>query len=231
MVYCGDAGVGENQLGGTPMQFLIHGADQKTGREMTIVVDARDQTEAEQRVLYNDILIGSMAKFVSPPPKPPRAGPLVPYQRPEPKPEEREKGTRTPIYKEILRGAKWLGGLAVAVRMVGVFLMLVALCLVAAPLIPWVREIMPLEEWPLAWFVGGAVLGAMAFACMLCGATVSMMSGLALAVRDMARNSFGEEAGVLMVDKKELAGLRIVQGEGRELVDDVGEGKRLLPWV
>src|SRR6267142_329257 len=53
MVYCGDAGVGENQLGGTPMQFLIHGADQKTGREMTIVVDARDQTEAEQRVLYN----------------------------------------------------------------------------------------------------------------------------------------------------------------------------------
>ena len=31
-----------------------------------------------------------------------------------------------------------------------------------------------------------------AFACMLCGATVSMMSGLALAVRDMSRNSFAE---------------------------------------
>src|SRR6185312_14516954 len=49
------------------MQFLIHGADQKTGKEMTIVVDARDQTEAEQRVLYNDILIASMAQFAPPP--------------------------------------------------------------------------------------------------------------------------------------------------------------------
>jgi hypothetical protein len=115
------------------------------------------------------------------------------YLRPEPKPEEREKGTRTPIYTEILRGAKWLGGLAMFVRMVGVFWMLVALCLVAVPLIPWVREIMPLEEWPIGWFVSGAVLMVMAFGCMLCGATVSMMSGLALAVRDMARNSFSEE--------------------------------------
>jgi hypothetical protein len=112
--------------------------------------------------------------------------------RPEPKPEEREKGTRTPIYKEILRGAKWLGGLAMFVRMVGVFLVLVAGCLVAVPLIPWVREIMPLEEWPIVWFVSAAVLLVMVFGCMLCGATVSMMSGLALAVRDMARNSFAE---------------------------------------
>jgi hypothetical protein len=48
------------------MQFLIHGADQKTGREMTIMVDARDQTEAEQKVLYNDILIASLARFAEP---------------------------------------------------------------------------------------------------------------------------------------------------------------------
>jgi hypothetical protein len=90
-----------------------------------------------------------MGRFVEPPPKEPadlaveleRPG----YLRPEPKPQEREKRTRTPIYREILRGAKWLGGLAMFVRMVGVFLVLVALCLVAVPLIPWVREIMPLE--------------------------------------------------------------------------------------
>src|SRR4051812_19168461 len=63
---------------GASMQFLIHGADQKTGREMTIVVDARDQSEAEQRVLYNDILISSLARFSAPPPAPPRLGPLVP---------------------------------------------------------------------------------------------------------------------------------------------------------
>src|SRR5262245_35128597 len=122
------------------MQFLIHGADQKTGKEMTIVVDARDRTEAEQRVLYNDILIASIGKFVDAASEPPvlevtsenLAKPD--YLRPEPIPEEREKATRTPIYKEILRGAKWLGGLAMFVKMVGVFLMLVALCLVAVPL-------------------------------------------------------------------------------------------------
>lgn len=182
------------------MQFLIHGADQKTGKEMTIVVDARDQTEAEQRVLYNDILIASMAQFAAPPlvQEQPADLPVADYLRPEPAPAEREKQTRTPIYKEILRGAKWLGGLAIFVRMVGVFLLLVALCLVAVPLIPWLKGIIPLGQWPLAWFAAGALLMLMAFGCMLCGATVSMMSGLALAVRDMARNSFSEPQPMAM---------------------------------
>ena len=176
------------------MQFLIHGADQKTGREMTIVVDARDRTEAEQRVLYNDILISSMAQFAAQVVEEKAAElPVTDYLRPEPRAEERDKTTRTPIYKEILGGAKWLWGLAMFVKMVGVFLLLVALCLVAVPLVPWVREVAPLKEWPIVWFVGGAVALAMGFGCMLCGATVSMMSGLALAVRDMARNSFSEE--------------------------------------
>ncbi|HEV8293541.1 MAG TPA: hypothetical protein VGP94_16510 [Tepidisphaeraceae bacterium] len=204
------------------MQFLIHGADQKTGREMTIVVDARDRTEAEQRVLYNDILIASMAKFAEPvvieEQKPAdlameleRPG----YLRPEPRPEEREKQTRTPIYKEILRGAKWLGGLAIFVKMVGVFLVLVAACLVAVPLIPWLRVTLPLEEWPIAWFVSGAVLLVMAFGCMLCGASVSMMSGLALAVRDMARNSFAEEPDVKSISR--IAVRELLDSEVRQL--------------
>jgi len=200
------------------MQFLIHGADQKTGREMTIVVDARDQSEADQRVLYNDILIGSMGRFVAPPseePKEPVELAVPRYLRPEPKPEEREKGTRTPIYKEILRGAKWLGGLAMAVRMVGVFLVLVAGCLVAVPLIPWLRMVMPLEEWPIVWFVSGAVLLVMAFGCILCGATVSMMSGLALAVRDMARNSFAEEPDVKSISR--IAVRELIDSEVRQL--------------
>jgi len=199
------------------MQFLIHGADQKTGKEMTIVVDARDQTEAEQRVLYNDILIASMAQFAAPPvvEERPVDLPVASYLRPEPAPEVREKKTRTPIYKEILRGAKWLGGLAMFVRMVGVFLLLVALCLVVVPLIPWTREIMPLQKWPLAWFVGGAVMMVMAFGCMLCGATVSMMSGLALAIRDMARNSFAEEGEIKSSSRVALR--ELIDSEVRQL--------------
>jgi hypothetical protein len=121
--------------------------------------------------------------------------PVAEYLRPEPAPEEREKRTRTPIYREILCGAKWLGGLAIFVRMVGVFLLLVAACVVGVPLVPWLGEVMPLAQWPIAWFGAGALLMMMAFGCMLCGATVSMMSGLALAVRDMARNSFSEDNG------------------------------------
>jgi hypothetical protein len=197
------------------MQFLIHGADQKTGREMTIVVDARDRTEAEQKVLYNDILIASMAQFVAPVVEPPPAtAPVADYLRPEPKPEEREKMTRTPIYKEILRGAKWLGGLSVFIKMVGVFLLLVALCLVAVPLIPWLKEILPLAKWPLAWFIAGALVMVMAFGCMLCGATVSMMSGLALAVRDMARNSFSEEPATTVPN---ISVSRLIESEVRQL--------------
>ena len=200
------------------MQFLIHGADQKTGKEMTIVVDARDQTEAEQRVLYNDILIASMAQFAAPPPvsiEKPADLPVADYLRPEPAPAEREKQTRTPIYKEILRGAKWLGGLAIFVRMVGVFLLLVALCLVAVPLIPWLKGVLPLAKWPLAWFAAGAMLMLMAFGCMLCGATVSMMSGLALAVRDMARNSFAPEQGTTSTSR--IAVRELIDSELRQL--------------
>jgi hypothetical protein len=213
------------------MQFLIHGADQKTGREMTIVVDARDRTEAEQRVLYNDILISSMAQFAAQVVEDkPAELPVAGYLRPEPAAEEREKSTRTPIYQEILRGAKWLWGLAIFVRMVGVFLVLVALCLVAVPLIPWVREIMPLQRWPIAWFVGGVLLLVMAFGCMLCGATVSMMSGLALAVRDMARNSFSEDNSVKgmtkeirMSNDEEIRGTAIVMARPLTLALSQGE--------
>jgi len=189
------------------MQFLIHGADQKTGREMTIMVDARDQTEAEQKVLYNDILIASLARFAEPVVDEAKELAQPEYLRPEPLPEEREKTTRTPIYKEILRGAKWLGGLAMFVKMVGVFLLLVAICLVAVPLIPWLKEILPLAQWPVAWFAGSAVILAMAFACMLCGATVSMMSGLALALRDMARNSFAEQLDTKSISRVAVHGL------------------------
>jgi hypothetical protein len=198
------------------MQFLIHGADQKTGREMTIMVDARDQTEAEQKVLYNDILIASLARFAEPVvEEAPRELVQPEYLRPEPSPEEREKTTRTPIYKEILRGAKWLGGLAMFVKMVGVFLLLVAICLVAVPLIPWLKEILPLAQWPLAWFAGSALLLAMAFACLLCGATVSMMSGLALAVRDMARNSFAEPPDMKNIS---TVGMReLIDSQARQL--------------
>jgi len=198
------------------MQFLIHGADQKTGREMTIMVDARDQTEAEHKVLYNDILIASLARFVQPVVQETPREPAKPeYLRSEPRPEEREKKTRTPIYREILRGAKWLGGLAMFVKMLGVFLLLVAICLVAVPLIPWLKEILPLARWPVAWFAGAAVLLAMAFACMLCGTTVSMMSGLALAIRDMARNSFAEEPDVKSISR--VAVRELLDPEARQL--------------
>ncbi|HEV8606669.1 MAG TPA: hypothetical protein VGQ99_14940 [Tepidisphaeraceae bacterium] len=209
------------------MQYLIHGADQKTGREMTIVVDARDQAEAEQRVLYNDILIASMSRFISPPPQPTRVGPMAPYQRPEPAPEEREKRTRTPFYKEILAGARWLGGLAVAVRMVGVFTVLLALCATLLPVIKPVREIMPFRVIPLLWFIGGAMLLAMGFACMLCGATVSMMSGLALAVRDMARNSFEEDPPLAPQGAEAPRRMSISQVREDDLIDCPAEARQL----
>jgi hypothetical protein len=209
------------------MQFLIHGADQKTGREMTIVVDARDQSEAEQRVLYNDILISSLARFTAPPPAPPRLGPLIPYKRPEPAPKERAFRSRTPFYKEILRGAKWVAGLAVAIRLFGVLFVLLALCATLLPIIKPIRAIMPFKVIPLVWFIGGGVLLALGFTCLLCGATVSMFSGLALAVRDIARNSFQEEPDQSPDESPTISISRV----DSDLIENSSESQQLLPGV
>ncbi len=209
------------------MQFLIHGADQKTGREMTIVVDARDQSEAEQRVLYNDILISSLARFTAPPPALPRLGPLVPYRRPDPAPQERTFRTRTPFYKEILRGAKWIAGLAVAIRLFGVLFVLLALCATLLPIIKPVREIMPFKVIPLLWFIGGGILLAIGFTCMLCGATVSMFSGIALAVRDIARNSFEEEPDQSDNDSQNIS----ISHVESQLIEASSDAQQLLPGV
>src|SRR5688572_32017786 len=56
---------GFDTLGRPPMRFMIHGADQKTGREMTVVMEAPDESEAERRALYNDILVSSVARFTA----------------------------------------------------------------------------------------------------------------------------------------------------------------------
>ena len=134
---------------------------------------------------------------------------MMDYNRPDPDPTDRNFRSRTPFYKEILRGAKWLGGLAFAVRMFGVLFALLALCAIALPLIKPIREIMPFTVIPLVWFIGGGLLLTLGFMCMLCGATVSMLSGLALAIRDMARNSFHEDPPLEVAQRSQTTTLTI----------------------
>src|SRR5262245_53463156 len=112
------------------MRFMIHGADQKTGREMTVVVDAPDESEAERRALYNDILVSSVAKFTAgaaaPAPQPIElpAAPTCDYEPREFTPEERgsappNPAAKVPKYADVLYGARWLDRLGLAARCAG----------------------------------------------------------------------------------------------------------------
>jgi hypothetical protein len=174
------------------MRWMIHGADHKTGRELTIIVDADDPQEAEHRALYNDILVSSIQEFtaamLSQAPEP--AAPALDYCAPDSPPASRPPLGGAPFYRPILAGARWLDGLSSAIRIAGFIALLAALVTTLVPLFEPVREWLPFTIIPLLWFIGSGLLMVIAFLCLFLGASIALLSELALALRDMARNSF-----------------------------------------
>ena len=177
------------------MRFMIHGADQKTGREMTIVVDAPDETEAERRALYNDILVSSIARFTAAAEPAPPVVPAISYE-----PVELPAGLRgasppsaeaiVPRYREVLRGARWLGWMAALARWGGSLAVLSAIVVTLFVVVEPLRRHAPVPVRPVLWLTAAGVVAFMGLLCVLCGVMVATMSGLVVAVRDIAQNSF-----------------------------------------
>lgn len=194
------------------MRFMIHGADQKTGREMTVVMEAPDESEAERRALYNDILVSSVARFTA---GAASAGAAefearhilaevtatapattaLPYHPAEFPAEARgakppHPAAAVPAYGDVLHGARWLDRLGLLARWGGGAAILAGVALIAIALVDPLRQRLALPAHPWLFLAAAAVVTALGVLCVLCGVMVSMTSGLVVAVRDVAHNTF-----------------------------------------
>lgn len=200
------------------MRFMIHGADQKTGREMTVVMEAPDESEAERRALYNDILVSSVARFTAGAASPGgatggsalefgakrhdernerRADPTASlwYHPREFPPEERGPAPPHPVaavpgYRDVLHGARWLDRVGLTARWGGGSAVVAGLALILIALADPVRQRLALPAEPVLFLTAAAVLTALGVLCLVCGVLISMTSGLVVAVRDIAQNTF-----------------------------------------
>jgi hypothetical protein len=186
------------------MRFMIHGADQKTGREMTVVMEAPDESEAERRALYNDILVSSVAKFTA------GAGmPALPQQQKAAEPDTpklayhplefppAQRGSTppspaatVPTYRDVLTGARWLDRVGVAAITGGAAAIIGGVALIVIALVDPVRRHLALPPNTGLFLAAAAVLSVLGILCVVSGVMVSMTSGLVVAVRDVAQNTF-----------------------------------------
>jgi hypothetical protein len=178
------------------MEFLIQGADQKTGRDLTFIVNARDPAEAERIAIYNDILISSIAR--------PTAR-LLDYRTAEPAGQQNSPSPSQlevlkpllviPAYQEILAGARWLRYFA---RAAGATACLAIVASVVCSIVGTAQTPDKHADPRASWFIAAASLLAIAGASLFSAVVLRTCSGLALALRDLARNSFcagGPEGG------------------------------------
>ena len=226
------------------MRWMIYGADSKTGRELSVVVEADDPKEAADWMYYNDILVSSVAEFTAATHEP--APPAEPVDEPAPEtaaldyhaedrpPDDRPPLASPPQYRDVLWGARWLHAVAILVQVVACLLLVLGGAAVAVGCVhEWQHRISPKVAIPaIAWLAGGGVLLSLALLLLFLASVVSMTSGLALAVRDVARNSFDRPrllpAGPPCEDERDIARLgsrpRVV-----ELIDPDHPAPRLLP--
>ena len=186
------------------MRFMIHGADQKTGREMTVVVDAPDESEAERRALYNDILVSSVARFAAGAAMPTLPQKQRPVEADPPKlsyhplefpPAQRgsappSPAATVPAYRDVLTGARWLDRVGVAAITGGAAAIVGGVALIVIALVDPVRQHLALPQATGLFLGAAAVLSVLGILCVVSGVMVSMTSGLVVAVRDVAQNTF-----------------------------------------
>ena len=160
------------------MRWEVTGADATSGAEGTITVDAATAEGAEQQVRYNGMLVSKVTKAG---PKPKGATLIAP-----PTPVAH---LVTPDYRAIVDGAKVLSFFAALLTTAGVLSVLAAILLALMAAVSSQQGGLDTSDKHL---VVGAVAG-----CLVCGvycfaaaAFLGMQGELALAVRDIARNSF-----------------------------------------
>lgn len=163
------------------MKWIIEGADESSGQEQHLTLEARDRDEAERLARYRGVLVSSVRADLAP---------SLEYRRPDATPAEAPGGgANLPHYPQILLGCWLLRWLAWCV--VG----LAALCLLGAGLtlaMPLFRGRIKYMTW-LDWLavITSAVAPTIYGLFLLIVAVfLRLAGGLALAFRDIARNSF-----------------------------------------
>ena len=158
------------------MRWKVEGADELTGTERRLVVEARDRDEAERKARYGGLLVASVEAD---------AAPALDYAGPAPPQTEAPRLLTPPTYRGILR---W----DLVLRVVAVVLLLTAAaCFVLAgfAFVAGTRFAVGVDAWlaGAGAAVTPAVLGALLAAA---AAALRMLGEIGKAVRDVARNSF-----------------------------------------
>jgi hypothetical protein len=185
------------------MRWTVEGADEKTGLDVTVTFEARSLDDAMDLARANGILPADGYPSGSRTPKAPplsyaspavaTARPMtsapsqVPSVHPIPVVPVVPAAPAIPEYKPILQGAKWLGTIAAILYVVA------ALCFLGAAItfLAWLGGTTSMTGLRAIESVAGSVqLLIGGFECLAAGAVIRMLAYLALAVRDIARNSW-----------------------------------------
>lgn len=163
------------------MRWLVEAADSKTGMETEITVEARTEAEAERLARYNGLLVWKVSRVGA------RPAPLVLYRGPE--------VAGPPQYVQVLRSAAWVRRLGIVVSAVGWIGFVLALGVFS---FLCMRE--GWDNWKSwrTWLVPAALAtwrwAAAAAGCVIAGAVLRLTGAVALAIRDVARNTYRSEA-------------------------------------
>ncbi len=163
------------------MRWLIEAADSKTGLETEITVEARTEADAERLARYNGLLVSKVSRFG------PKPATIVPYRGVD--------VAGPPKYRQLLRSAAWVRGQGLAVAGLG----WVGL-LAAAGVFGFLCMRHGWDNWKSwrAWLVPASLAtwswAAAAAALVVVGSVLRLAGAVALAVRDVARNTYQREA-------------------------------------
>ena len=200
------------------MRWTIEGADSNTGHDLTVTVEARDEADAEQQARYNGVLVARVYPFGLRP-KDAAPVPVVDYAsagmgKALPRPPELPQlpaaaGPRAveplPDYQLIVAAAKTLVLLARVVRVGGLVMFAVAALGVLMTFVnAWwysangtggfggigILSRLPAVADVLAALLAAVWPAAAGLAMLVAASLLRMVALVALAVRDIARNSF-----------------------------------------
>lgn len=194
------------------MRYRITGADSRTGKEMTLTIMAAGDKEAEKIARQSGLMVSSIEADLPAPAdaqaepaadEDPPAHEQIPARSPL-APAPPSERPAVPEYRDIARGARALAGFATFATVLG------WICIVLGLVVAVVMMVAGLAAGSAAASaggggsaaMGGAAGGAMmglaigtvpalyGTALLIAGALLRMQASLAVAVRDIARNSF-----------------------------------------
>jgi hypothetical protein len=163
------------------MRWDVEGADTTTGKDVRLTVEAVTREEAERLARYNGILVAAITR--------PAAAPPIDYQPP---PQPIATALAPPEYPDLVFAARWLRRLSYTAAAFGVIYSGAAVLVVLLALLQ--RPLGGMLDMLFGLLLGSPpsvlAIALSALACFITAAVLRLLAGLAVARRDLARNSF-----------------------------------------